>query len=92
MFPFTAIATHDQLGQVFTVDGEWQDSTTGDWIGGLIGKPGSPPLPVGVYTLRTNTGDLVRIIITSTVLCQGDKRFQPFVGVGPPPGSDDETS
>ncbi len=90
MTPFTAIATHDTLDQQFSVDGEWQDSPAGGWTGDLVGKPGTPPLPLGNYTLRTNTGDVLQIKITSTILGRG-KRSQPFVGIGAPPTSEDDT-
>jgi hypothetical protein len=91
MFTFHGIAIHDKLGQQFVVDGEWQDSATG-WVGGLIAQPGLPPLPVGSYTVRTNTGDELQIRITSMITrAASAKRCQPFVGIGPAPESEDET-
>ena len=91
MFTFNGIAIHDTLGQQFMVDREWQDSLSG-WVGGLLAQPGTPPLPVGLYTLRTNTGEEVRIRIKSMKAGGASKGMQPFEGIGPPPqGSEDET-
>jgi len=91
MFTFNGIAIHDSLGQQFLVDGEWQDSPVG-WIGGVLAKPGVPPLPVGFYTVRTNTGEELKIKIKPMIKGAGlTKGMQPFEGIGPPPQSEVET-
>jgi hypothetical protein len=85
MHPFTGIAIHGKLGQQFSVTGEW-DGTPAGWLGGLAPASGMPPLPMGDYTLRTNTGDVVKIRITSMInRALGGTRMQPFVGIGDPP-------